>query len=276
MKPRFIPVPRRRGMGQVSFSDTTNPGAYQVGDSWSLQISGATPNAPVVVNAQQGGQPASQSQQGTTDANGNFSKTGTFNASTVGSWWEQWIVGSLVVGTISFTVVAAPSGNGAASSPTPTTAAIQNTSRPGQPLQVGDTWSVTVHGAANSPVTATVQQSGQSASSSNFGSTDSNGNFSLSGTADSSTVGSWTETWAVAGVNASPFTFTVSAVSGQGSGSGSGSSATSQTPSAPASCFQPLAQYGIPDPCLGPIGLGTLAAGVIGLMILGSFIGGHR
>jgi hypothetical protein len=44
---------------------------------------------------------------GSTDNSGNFSKSGTFDTSTVGSWQETWAVGGAQSGTVSFTVAAA-------------------------------------------------------------------------------------------------------------------------------------------------------------------------
>jgi hypothetical protein len=66
---------------------------------------------------------------------------------------------------------------------------------------------------------------------------------------------------------------------GGGSGSGSGSTPTgSAVPTTPAGCFAPLAQFGIPDSCVGglPVGLATIAAGIAAVFILASVFGGKH
>ena len=182
-------------------------------------------------------------------------------------------------------------GTGAgAGGATSVTAVLTNTSRPGQPFQVGDSWQLNITGPPNSPVSDLAVQNGNSLGETGYGSTDANGNFSLSGSFPASTVGNWSETWSVAGQNAGSLSFTVSAApsTGGGSGSGGGSSAGSNpsgsgpvtVPAAttPASCFAPLAQFGIPDSCVGglPVGLATIAAGIAALLLVGSLMGGKR
>jgi hypothetical protein len=44
----------------------------------------------------------------------------------------------------------------------------------------------------------------------------------------------------------------------------------------PSSCFSLLSALGIPDPCFGPIGIGTLAVGAVGVIIFASMFGGKR
>jgi hypothetical protein len=170
-------------------------------------------------------------------------------------------------------------------------ATMVNTSRPGQSLQVGDSWALTVTGAPNSPVSNSATQNGTALGTTPYGSTNGAGVFTLNGTATASTVGNWSETWSVGGVNAPALNFTVSAASsgspsGPGAASGSplgGNSvnpqpAVSPAASAPSGCFAPLGALGIPDPCLGgfPVGMGTLAAGVLAFFIVGSMFGGKR
>lgn len=164
------------------------------------------------------------------------------------------------------------------------TVSLLNTTAPNQPFQVGDSWSLQINGAPNSPVTDTASQNGASLGTTSYGSTDSNGNLFLSGTFDSSTVGTWVETWSVGGISAGPISFTVSPAPTQVYGGGSsttggsstgssgstnsgGSTSTTQTTT---TCFQPLAQFGIPDQCLDglPIGIGTLVAGAVLLFVL--------
>jgi hypothetical protein len=110
----------------------------------------------------------------------------------------------------------------------PATVTFQNTSRPGQPFQVGDSWQLTIKGTANQPVSGTVSQNGKSLGTTAYGSTDSTGQLVLTGSMDSTTVGSWSELWTVGTTSAPVLTFSVSsaptpAPSGSGS-SGGGSS----------------------------------------------------
>ena len=159
------------------------------------------------------------------------------------------------------------------------TAVLTNTTAPGKPFQAGDSWSLQITGTPNSPVTDTATQNGTSLGTTSYGSTDANGDLFLSGTFTSGTIGSWVETWSVGGLNAPPLSFSVSAAStSSGSNGSSGSSSgstntggsssssgsTNTTPTA-TSCFNPLAQFGIPDTCMDgfPIGTGTLIAGAL-------------
>jgi hypothetical protein len=95
--------------GHVTFTSSRGSNALQVGDSWLVSITGATPNAPVTVNA--GG---STTQMGTTDANGNFSLSGTARTQDIGPWNELWSVGGLNSGAFQFTISAPASGSTAA------------------------------------------------------------------------------------------------------------------------------------------------------------------
>jgi hypothetical protein len=165
------------------------------------------------------------------------------------------------------------------------TATLQNTSRPGQSFQVGDSWQLTVTGPANSPVSDTATQNGNSMGTTPYGSTNGSGVFTLTGAIGASQVGTWSETWSVGGVSAPAINFTVSAApsssggsggSSSSSGSSSAASSSSTTTATPAGCFAPLAALGIPDPCLGPIGMTTLAVGVVGLIVIASMMGGKK
>ena len=85
--------------GHVTFSSSRGSNALQVGDTWLVSITGATPNSPVSVTA--GG---AATQMGTTDANGNFSLAGTARTQDVGTWNESWSVGGLNSGAFQFTI----------------------------------------------------------------------------------------------------------------------------------------------------------------------------
>jgi hypothetical protein len=89
--------------GHVTFTSSRGSNALQVGDTWLVSITGATPNAQVTVNA--GG---ATTPMGTTDANGNFSLAGTARAADIGSWNELWSVGNLASGAFQFTISAPP------------------------------------------------------------------------------------------------------------------------------------------------------------------------
>src|ERR1700678_999292 len=162
------------------------------------------------------------------------------------------------------------------------TATLVDTTNPGK-FYVGDSWTLTIVGPPNSPVSNTASQNGVSLGTTGYGSTDADGKFSLTGTFPASTIGAWVEQWMVGGAfdpQPAPISFTVSAVPAQTYG-GSTPPATTSVPtsnsstSPAATCFQPLAQW-LPDPCVGPIGVATLAAGIVGLMIVGSLLGGKR
>ena len=78
-----------------NFSKTSGPTpypAFQVGDSWTITITGPA-NAPIFVASIQNGAAQPAQQFGTTDANGNFSFQGTMLQSAVGSWQESWYIG---------------------------------------------------------------------------------------------------------------------------------------------------------------------------------------
>lgn len=63
----------------------------------------------------------------------------------------------------------------------------------------------------------------------------------------------------------------------EGGGSLPTTPATPATPVATvANCFSPFAQFGIPDPCLGPIGVTTLGAGIVAVLIVASMFGGRK
>ena len=105
----FNTPPPLPDFSQASISNVSRPGqSFQVGDSWSLVISGR-PGEAVTGAASQNGLPSSTSNMGTTDANGHLTLTGVFGAGDVGSWTENYLVGANnPFATVSFTVAAAP------------------------------------------------------------------------------------------------------------------------------------------------------------------------
>jgi hypothetical protein len=95
------------GSGTLSFTTSRGGTTLYPGDTWTIRISGAKPNAAIsVVGGVNGAM--NTTPTGTTDANGNFSLSGTIDSSQVGSWYEGWTVGGSGIGSISFTVVATP------------------------------------------------------------------------------------------------------------------------------------------------------------------------
>jgi hypothetical protein len=104
-----VPAAPAASGGHVTFTSSRGSNALQVGDTWLVSITGATPNSPVSVNA--GG---STTQMGTTDANGNFSLSGTARTQDIGPWNELWSVGGLNSGAFQFTISAPASGSTAA------------------------------------------------------------------------------------------------------------------------------------------------------------------
>jgi len=91
---------------RLAFGPSTS---LKVGDTWTLSISGAAPNAPVTVSMT--GPKTTAGGVGSTDATGAFSMSGPVTTDMIGSWSEVWSVAAQPVGTITFSV-AAPAANG--------------------------------------------------------------------------------------------------------------------------------------------------------------------
>lgn len=98
--------------GQLTFTTSRGGTALQVGDTWMIAITNAMPNATVTVSGSGPSGAFDGTVMGQTDGNGNFSKSGSFDASTIGTWTELWRVGLLTSGSISFTVAAISSTPG--------------------------------------------------------------------------------------------------------------------------------------------------------------------
>jgi hypothetical protein len=92
--------------GRVSFATagTGRSGSPYVGDTYQISIAGATPNSPVTVSGNGPSGSYNGTVMGSTDANGNFSKAGAFNAGDVGNWSEAWAVGGVPSGQFTFPV----------------------------------------------------------------------------------------------------------------------------------------------------------------------------
>jgi hypothetical protein len=95
----------------ATLANTTRPGAagYFSGDAWLLTITGP-PSQDVLMSALFNNAPEPWVVIGQTDANGNFTLTGTFADEYLGTWVENVQVGSIVwQGNLSFTVSPAQS-----------------------------------------------------------------------------------------------------------------------------------------------------------------------
>jgi hypothetical protein len=78
----------------VSINNTSYPAtSLEVGDNYSVVISGATPYGAVTLIAN-GGSPY---LFGYTDGSGNFSVTGTIVSAVVGAWTEYWYVNGVAL-----------------------------------------------------------------------------------------------------------------------------------------------------------------------------------
>lgn len=100
----ITPVP---GHGSLSFVTSRGGNVLYPGDTWTISISGATPNAPIAVVGGKNGA-MNTTPTGTTDNWGNFSLSGTIDSSAIGSWYEGWTVNGIGISSFSFTVQAAP------------------------------------------------------------------------------------------------------------------------------------------------------------------------
>lgn len=98
-------VPARGG--QLTFTSSRGGQALKVGDTWLIAITGATPNAPVTVSGSMPSGSFQGSSMGSTDSNGNFSRSGTAGAGDVGAWRESWAVGGVPAGSFSFSIAPA-------------------------------------------------------------------------------------------------------------------------------------------------------------------------
>lgn len=90
--------------GQLSFTTSRVGTSLQVGDTWMVSISGASPKATVTVSGSMPSGPFGASGMGSTDDLGNFSKSGTVGPGDIGAWQESWAVGAESSGSFSFSV----------------------------------------------------------------------------------------------------------------------------------------------------------------------------
>ena len=103
---------RAHGLGAALSRTVTNAtrggsGLCYVGDTVQVNITGP-PSQPVSFTGNQNGKPISSTPMGMTDAQGNFSWSGTVTAPLIGVISESWSVGGQPAGSTTFTVAAAP------------------------------------------------------------------------------------------------------------------------------------------------------------------------
>lgn len=119
---------------------------------------------------------------------------------------------------------ASTSGSSTPSSYTPRVSF--SSSRGGSTLYVGDSWTITITGAApGAEIKVTGGKNGASPTVS-MGSADGSGKFVLTGTVTSEEIGTWSESWAAGGLNAGSFSFTVTSGPGGSTSTGTGQSNT--------------------------------------------------
>lgn len=119
--------------------------------------------------------------------------------------------------------VPAAAGGGSPAASAPTGVVLSNVSRPGQLFQVGDNFKLVITGSPNQPITGSATQNGTNSGSQSYGSTDANGQKTLTGVMDASTVGQWIEVWKVGQGVAANLNFSVSTAAPAGGGSGGSS-----------------------------------------------------
>jgi len=154
---------------------------------------------------------------------------------------------------------------------------LQNMSRPGQPFQVGDDWSLTLTGAPNAAVINTASQNGISIGATPYGQTDGNGKLVLTGIFTPDAVGSWSETWQV-GTGSTSVSFNVANApvgaaappAGSTATGGGGATMTDSTSAAP-----PAASSLLPS-SLSSLPWGTIALVAGAGLVLWFAFGGKR
>ncbi len=220
-------------------------GSFTVGQKWTLNIASNMPstNFSFCVNS------GSNCRPYTTDPNGNWSLSGTFNSDSIGSW-SEWAVfpGGPNSNSISFTVGAAPFAaltiNGATSGN----------------FGANQAWILNI--ASNMPST-NFSFCVNSGSNCRPYTTDPNGNWSLSGTFNSDSIGSWSE-WAIFSNSAQTYSnlinFSVASISPATltiNGAAAGTSGVGQTVTytlvsgVPSASFKVCYDYnGVTQPCL--------------------------
>jgi hypothetical protein len=121
----------------VAFAPSRAGGVLYPGDTWTITIRNAQPNAKVSVVGGVNGATAN-TPMGTTDSSGSWSTSGAIDSTQIGSWYETWNVGGANVGSFSFSVQATPAAPSPAT-PTPAPAAAPAISTPA-PTVASSNW----------------------------------------------------------------------------------------------------------------------------------------
>jgi GH141 insertion domain/Right handed beta helix region len=178
---------------QLTMSNLTNSARnpnFNVGDRWHLELTGATPNKSVFFSFRKDSQNLGVSGPygQPTDQQGRWSLEGIFDTAVIGTW-----EGIVIIGDINSTEQSQPILFSVSPGLTITnlTDATRNPN-----FRLGDRWGLTVTGAsANKAVFLSLKKDGQNLGVSGpYGQpTDQQGRWSLEGSFDSSTIGTWEE-----------------------------------------------------------------------------------
>lgn len=94
---------------RVVFTNSRGGSTLYPGDTWTVRITGAAPNAEVRVTGGKNGA-VDTNRMGTTDAAGSFTLSGVVSSEELGNWAETWTAGGVNTGSFSFSVVSGPGG----------------------------------------------------------------------------------------------------------------------------------------------------------------------
>ena len=166
---------------------------YTVGDSFSLTAAGQANQTVSVVQTTNGstGSPFNFGQTGDNgDGTGSLVLNGSWAATDAGVYTQVWSVGGVPASTLNFVV-------------SPLVQLVDN-SRSDGTFHVGDSFTLTVQGQANQPVSVVQNTNGSIGNSTVLGSTDGNGLFSVSGTWATSDAGNYSQVWSAGNLQARP------------------------------------------------------------------------
>lgn len=174
-------------------------GRYNIGGSWTFWITSNMPNQPFnFCGMLNGVNRGCYTPYGTTDGNGNFVSSGTFTPDSIGDWleWAYFTGFSYQTNTIEYYV-----------SPPSMSVSISATS-----WAVGGSWTLYLSSNVfNQTFDFCGSHNGGSPGCiANYVTTDGNGNWSATGTFDSSTPGSWVEWASFVGYSSNQISYSVS------------------------------------------------------------------
>lgn len=192
----------------LSVTGPQSGSTYYAGDSFTVTVTGAANSTVTVV--QNGG---ISTVMGTTNGSGVLSLSGTWGSGDIGSYSQVWSVAGVSAPTLSFTVNALPNVTASLSVSGP---------QSGTTYYVGDSFTLTVTGAPNTPVY--VVENGSL--SGQMGTTNSSGVWTTTSTWTPPYANTYTQVWQVAGKSAPTLSFTVKPVTAALSVSGPQSGTT--------------------------------------------------